>query len=77
MTELLALATALVVLASAVTTWRTRKQVKQVHVLVNSRMQNMEQRVADLTAALTAAGTPVPPARERAAEAQDPAPHGG
>jgi hypothetical protein len=64
-TEFVTLATAVVVLLSAMTTWRTRRQVKEVHVLVNSRMAEMVTRVNDLTAALTASDTPVPPARER------------
>jgi hypothetical protein len=72
MTEVVTLATAVVVLAGAVVTWRTRKQVKQVsttihkvHVLVNSRFSEMETRINQLTAALTAEGTPVPPAPGR------------
>jgi hypothetical protein len=72
MTEVVTLATAVVVLATAVATGatavvslRTRRRVQEVHVLVNSRMQDMELRVRDLTAALTAEGMPVPPARDR------------
>lgn len=69
MTEVVALATALVVLVSAVTTAvvtaRTRQQVREVHVLVNSRFSEMETRVNQLTAALQQSGTAVPPAPER------------
>lgn len=65
MTEALALATAVVVLVTAVVAWRTRRQVKEVHVLVNSRMAEMVTRVNQLTAALQQSGTAVPPAPER------------
>jgi hypothetical protein len=63
--EIVTLATAVVVLATAVATWRTRQQVRQVHVLVNSRMSDMERRVRQLTAALEGSDTAVPPAPER------------
>lgn len=66
---MVALATAAVVLASTVTTavvtWRTKRQVKEVHVLVNSRFSDMETRVNQLTAALQQAGTAVPPPPKR------------
>lgn len=69
MTEVVTFATAVVVLASAVATaivtTRTRQQVKEVHVLVNSRFSEMETRVNQLTAALQQSGAAVPPPPER------------
>jgi hypothetical protein len=62
MTELVALATAGVVLATAVTTWRTRKQVQQVHVMVNSQRAVMTATIDQLKEALAEAGIAIPPA---------------
>lgn len=60
--ELATLATALIV---ALLAWSARRQVQKVHVLVNSRMSDMEKRVRQLTAALEGSDTRVPPAPER------------
>lgn len=61
-----ALATGVVLLATALVTalvtFRTRKEVRQVHVLVNDRMTMAVDRIAQLTAALAAAGIIIPPA---------------
>jgi hypothetical protein len=65
--EVVTLLTAVVVLATAVVTWRTRKQVKEVHVMVNSQREHMVARLDQLAAALVESGTavpPVPPQRE-------------
>lgn len=61
----LALGTGVVVLATAVITLvlavKNRKQVKEVHVLVNSNLARTEQRVNQLADALEASGVEVPP----------------
>jgi uncharacterized protein YbjQ (UPF0145 family) len=70
--EILGLVTALVVLASAVTTWRTNRRVKsvdvqvaEVHVMINSQRDTMMRRLDQLAAALVASGTAVPPVPPR------------
>jgi hypothetical protein len=40
----------------------TRRKVAEVHVLVNSQLHTVLERVAQLTAALHSADVPVPPA---------------
>lgn len=65
---LLGLGTGVAVLATAVITLvlslKNKKQVKEVHVLVNSRMVEMVTRVDQLAAVLEAAGMDVPPPSE-------------
>lgn len=65
MTALVVLATALI---TAVVTWRTRRQVRdmdttvqEVHVMVNSQREAILAEVAQLKRALVAAGVAVPP----------------
>jgi hypothetical protein len=60
MTELVTLATAIVVLFSTIVTIRTRRQVQQVHVLTNSANAQLKRHIKNLTAALTAHGIRVP-----------------
>jgi short-subunit dehydrogenase involved in D-alanine esterification of teichoic acids len=62
-TELLTLMTAVVVLITAVATWRINqlaKAVQEVHVIVNSRMTAVLARVEQLTEALETSDTDVP-----------------
>jgi hypothetical protein len=60
-TSALVLLATILGLIGTVVAWRTRKQVQQVHVLVNSRMEDMESRVRQLTLALEGSDTDVPP----------------
>lgn len=69
MAEVVALVTAAVVLVTAVVacvtavaTWRTRRQVQQVHIMVNSQRAAMAARLDQLTQALQGSDTAVPPA---------------
>lgn len=66
LTDWVALATGLVVLATAVTTWRrvarVARNVQEVHVLVNANMREVKLRVEQLTEALQGSDTAVPPA---------------
>lgn len=48
-------------LATAVVAWRTRQQVAEVHVMVNSQREHMVARLDQLAAALVESGTAVPP----------------
>jgi predicted PurR-regulated permease PerM len=61
----LALTTAAVVLATAVTTLfftvRARQQVQEVHVLVNKHNDKLNKRIDQLTAALVKGGVATPP----------------
>jgi hypothetical protein len=63
----LGLVTALVLLATAVATlvltFRNRKKVQEIHVLVNAQNTDLNTRIDQLTRALVTAGL-VPPARE-------------
>jgi hypothetical protein len=43
----------------------TKKKISEIHVLVNSRMSDMEGRVSQLIGALDAANVKVPPTRDR------------
>lgn len=56
-TGVLALVTAAVTLFVSL---RNSRKIEQVHVIVNSRMTSVLERVDQLTAALEAAGTDVP-----------------
>lgn len=62
---LLALGTGLAVLATAIITLilaiKNRRQVQEVHVLVNSQRVEMETRIDQLAAVLEAAGINLPP----------------
>jgi cell division protein FtsB len=78
-TGLLALATAALVFGTAIVTWRTRKQVQEVHVMVNRQRDEMTEkieglerertetarRVDQLETALRGSDTDVPPAPTR------------
>ena len=59
-TEVVALATAVVVLITALVTFRTRGAVKQIHILVNSKMTAALERIEQLTIALEESNTEVP-----------------
>jgi hypothetical protein len=63
----LGLATAVVVLLTAALTlaltWRNRKKVQEIHVMVNQQSLDLNSRIDQLTAALVRAGVVVP-ARE-------------
>lgn len=61
----MSMATAVVVLVTAIVTYRTRREVRQVHVLVNSRMDAALERIEELTAALVESDTEVPDDTER------------
>jgi hypothetical protein len=68
--DVLHLVTAVVVLATAVTAWRTSRrvaevgtQVAEVHVLVNSQLSSVLDRVDQLKQVLADSGVSVPPAR--------------
>lgn len=63
-TSVLTVVTAFLVLATAVVTYRTRSDVKQVHILVNSKMTAALDRIDQLTAALRNSDTTVPEAPE-------------
>jgi hypothetical protein len=54
---------AVLVLATAIVSWLTRRKVNEVHVLVNGRLTDVLDRVEQLTEALEASDTPVPPER--------------
>jgi hypothetical protein len=41
--------------------WQTRRKVAEVHVLVNSQLHDVLDRVQQLTVTLEAAGVEVPP----------------
>jgi hypothetical protein len=60
MAELVTLATAIVVLFSAIMTIRTKRQVQQVHILTNSANAELKKHIKNLTAALTAHDIRVP-----------------
>lgn len=55
-------ATTIVLILLALVGASTRRQVAEVHVLVNSEMDRVTNRVDQLIAALDASGTAVPPA---------------
>jgi hypothetical protein len=52
---------AVLVLATAVVSWFTRRQVQAVHVLVDGRLSDVLARVDQLTEALEGSDTEVPP----------------
>jgi hypothetical protein len=56
--------TALVVLATAVVTlvltWRNRKKVQEIHVMVNAQSVDLNRRINQLTKALALAGVVIP-----------------
>jgi hypothetical protein len=49
-------------LAGAAAAWGNRRKIAEVHVLVNSQLHAVLDRVAQLTGALEQAGAPVPEA---------------
>lgn len=60
MTEIVSAITALFVLATAVLSFLNRKNIEKVHVLVNSRLTAVVNRVTQLTELLEAKGIDVP-----------------
>lgn len=66
--SVLALATALVVLVTAVITlvltFRNRKRVQEIHVMVNQQNDDLNERIDQLTSALVAGGVGIPPRQD-------------
>ncbi len=60
--SLIALLTAAVVLSSALVGFiaKLKKDVREIHVMVNSHAESQEDRIDQLAEALRAAGIPIP-----------------